>query len=235
MLLQRVILATFLASLAFNALASAGDPGWLSLPAALLGWYLADMLSGLIHMYMDYRLCTPGKRLNDIFFYEGSRESEEYLALLRERMATIGPFERISYDFKNHHPRPDALGRRPLWRLIGSTVILAALPLSLLGNLAALLWPLPGWIMAGLTSFLLGGGFAQYFHGSLHRPHNPWFVTLMRRTGLLMTPAAHQVHHDTLQRDFATNCGWSNPVINVLFRLLRDRGRLPDEGLTPSA
>ncbi len=235
MLRQKVILALFLVSLGGNALAALRDPAWLTLPALLLGWYLADMLSGLIHMYMDYRPCTPGKRLNDIFFYEGSRESEEYLAMLQDRMASIGPFERISYDFKNHHPRPDALGRRPLWRLIGSTVILAALPLSLLGNGLAAFWHVPGWIMAGLCSFLLGGAFAQYFHGSLHRQHNPWFIDLLRRTGLLMTPAAHQIHHDTLQRDFATNCGWSNPVINTLFRMLRARGHLPDEGLTPSA
>ena len=234
MLRQKVILALFLASLGANALAAVRDPAWLALPALLLGWYLADMLSGLIHMYMDYRPCTPGKRLADLFFYEGSRESEEYLGMLRERMATISPFERISYDFKNHHPRPDALGRRPLWRLIGSTVIVAALPLSVLGNGAALVWPVPGWIMAGLTAFLLGGGFAQYFHGTLHRQDNPWFVPALRRIGLLMTPVAHQLHHDTLQRDFATNCGWSNPVINALFRALRQRGWLDDAGLTPS-
>ena len=90
------------------------------------------------------------------------------------------------------------------------------------------------WIMAGLTAFLLGGGFAQYFHGTLHRQDNPWFVPVLRRIGLLMTPAAHQLHHDTLQRDFATNCGWSNPVINALFRALRQRGWLDDAGLTPS-
>ena len=50
-----------------------------------------------------------------------------------------------------------------------------------------------------------------------------------------MTPAAHQRHHDTLQRDFATNSGWSNPVINRLFLALRARGYLRDEGLVPGA
>lgn len=235
MLRQRLILALFLLSVGVNLAATLRDPHWLALPAMLLGWYLADLLSGLIHMYMDYRPCPPGKRLADLFFYEGSRESEEYLTLLRERMTGIGPFERISYDFKNHHPRPDALGRRPLWRLIGSTVIAAALPLSLAGNLALWFWPVPGWIMAGLVAFLLGGGFAQYFHGSLHRDHNPWFITMLRRLRLLMTPAAHQIHHDTLRCDFATNCGWSNPAINWLFRTLRARGYLDDAGLVPVA
>ncbi|MBS0480788.1 MAG: carotenoid synthesis regulator CarF [Proteobacteria bacterium] len=235
MLRQFVILTVFVLSVAVNLGLTLRDPSWLAVPAMLIGWYLADLLSGLIHMYMDYRPCTQGKRLNDIFFYEGSRESKEYLDMLRDRMATIGPFERISYDFKNHHPRPDALGRRALWRLIGSTVIVAALPLSIAGNVAGWLWPVPGWIFAGLVAFLIGGGFAQYFHGSLHRQDNPWFITAMRRTGLLMSPAAHQIHHDTLQRDFATNCGWSNPVINRLFNALRARGMLDESGLVPSA
>jgi len=234
MLHQRLILSVFLISITVNVMVAATDPHWLMIPAALAGWYLADLMSGLIHMYMDYRPCTPGKRLDDIFFYEGSRESEEYLAMLRERMASIGPFQRMSYDFKNHHPRPDALGRRPLWRLIGSTVIVAALPLSLAGNVVGWFLPVPGWLMAGLVAFLLGGGFAQFFHGALHRQHNPWFIGAMRRAGLLMTPAAHQLHHDTLKQDFATNCGWSNPVINRLFKALHERNLLDETGLTPS-
>ena len=208
---------------------------WLVLPALLVGWYLADFLSGLVHMYMDYRPCPPGKRLNDLFFYASSRESAEYQAMLRERMAAITPLERLVYDFKNHHPRPLALGRRSLWRLIGSSVIIAALPISLGLNAALLVWPVPGWFAAGVFAFLVGGGFAQLFHASLHRDRNPWFITAGRRLGLLMTPAAHQVHHDTLQRDFATNCGWSNPVVNRLFNALRRRGYLEDAGLVPSS
>jgi hypothetical protein len=128
MLLQRALLWTFLASLAGNLAFALADPRWLAVPAMLLAWYLADLLSGLIHMYMDYRALRAGMGLDAIYFYAGSRESPEYEALKRERMARLNPFEQIAYDFKNHHPRPEALGRRSLWRLIGSTVIAAALP-----------------------------------------------------------------------------------------------------------
>ena len=234
LLLQRIILTLFLVSLTLNLGGALGDPGWLSLPAALVGWYIADLASGLVHMYMDYHPCPPGKRLDDLFFYAGSRESAEYQAMLQERMQRISPFERLVYDFKNHHPRPDALGRRPLWRLIGSTVIIGALPISLACNLAWLLLPVPGWVPAGVASLAIGGAFAQYFHGSLHRADNPWIIGALRQAGLLMTPAAHQIHHDTLQRDFATNCGWSNPLINLVFKGLRARGYLGDEGLVPT-
>lgn len=231
-----LILLLFLVSLAANvAFGVIGHAGWLTLPALLAGWYLADLASGLVHMYMDYRPCPPGARLHDLYFYAGSRESAEYQAMLRERMAAISPLERLVYDFKNHHPRPLALGRRALWRLIGSTVILAALPVSLALNLALLLVPVPGWLSAGVVAFLIGGAFAQLFHASLHRESNPAVIRWGRKLGLLMTPAAHQLHHDTLQRDFATNCGWSNPVVNRLFLALRRRGYLDDAGLEPSS
>jgi hypothetical protein len=237
---QRLILGGFLVSLAINVgamfgLLGQGGFGWASLLALLVGWYLADLASGVVHMVMDYRPCPSGKRLADLYFFEGSRESDEYLALLDARMRSVTALDRLVYDFKNHHPRPDALGRRTLWRLIGSTVLVAALPLSLALNLAVLVAPVPGWISAGLVALLGGGAFAQYFHGSLHRDANPWFIVALRQLGLLMTPAAHQLHHDTLKRDFATNCGWSNPLINFVFAGLRRRGYLDDAGLVPGA
>lgn len=230
---KRIILGVFLLSLAGNTVAAIAHFTWLSILGLLAGWYLADMASGVVHMLFDYRPCPPGKRLNELYFYTGSRESEEYLALVREKMAHVSAFDRLVYDFKNHHPRPMALGRRPVWRLIGSSVILAALPLSVLLNLAALWLRVPGWLIAMLLALIIGGAFAQYFHGSLHREHNPLPIVWLRRIGLLMTPAAHQLHHDTLQRDFATNCGWSNPVINRVFQSLRARGYLDDAGLVP--
>ncbi|MFC3173260.1 fatty acid desaturase CarF family protein [Novosphingobium bradum] len=224
----------FLSSLA-NALALAARPSWWIAPGLVAGWYLADLASGLIHMWMDYRPCPPGKRLNDLFFYAGSRESDEYQTMLRERMAAITPFERLVYDFKNHHPRPLALGRRSLWRLIGSTLIVGGLPLSLALNLTWALWPLPAGLAAAALAFTIGASFAQLFHAALHRERNPWPIALLRRLGLLMTPPAHQLHHDTLRRDFATNCGWSNPLVNRLFTTLRRRGYLDDSGLEPSS
>ena len=237
-LLARCAYAALALSLLFN-LWSVGVPGWAAIPAVLAGWYLADMMSGAIHMYMDYKPCPPGVGLDALYFYEGSRESPEYQAQFRATMARINPVERLVFDFKNHHPRPHALGRRNLWRQIGSTVIVATLPASLGLNLLCLLlpgtigWALPGWSVAGAITFLIGGTFAQYFHGTLHRETNPWFIRAMRRCGLLMTPQAHEIHHDTLARDFSTNCGWSNPVLNRLFAWVQRRGGMDRRGLEP--
>ena len=222
----------FVASLALN-LWFAGVPDWHWIPAALAAWYIADLLSGVTHMYMDYRPCTPGLGLDRMFHYAGSRESADYLALRDSVLPRISPFERLVYDFKNHHPRPDALGRRPFLVQIGSTILLVSLPMSILLNLVSVVGPLPGWFIAGAVVLIVGGTLAQYFHGTLHRPDNPWIVRAMRRSGLLMTPEAHALHHATLRQDFATNTGWSNPLVNVVFRMATKRGWLSEAGLEP--
>ena len=225
-------MALFLVSLALN-LWLAGMPDWRWVPAVFAAWYIADLLSGLTHMYMDYRPCTPGAGLAEMFHYLGSREGEEYIALRQRVLPRISPFERLVYDFKNHHPRPEALGRRPLLVQIGSTILFVSLPASVLLNLVAMLLAIPGWFVAGAVVLIVGGTLAQYFHGTLHREENPWIVLAMRRAGLLMTPQAHAVHHATLRRDFATNTGWSNPLVNRIFGAALARGWLDETGLEP--
>jgi len=222
----------FVLSLALN-LWFAGAPDWRWIPAALAAWYVADLLSGLTHIYMDYRPCTPGVGLDEMFHYAGSRESADYLTLRDRVMPRISPFERLVYDFKNHRPRPDALGRRSFVVQIGSTILFVSLPVSILLNLLCLALAVPGWLIAGAIVLIVGGTLAQYFHGTLHRVDNPWIVRAMRRVGLLMTPEAHALHHATLRQDFATNTGWSNPLVNAIFRVATSRGWLTEAGLEP--
>jgi sterol desaturase/sphingolipid hydroxylase (fatty acid hydroxylase superfamily) len=148
-------------------------------------------------------------------------------------MPKLGPLERLIYDFKNHHPRPDALGRRSARVHLRSTSLFATLPFALLANLAFLLLPLPLWLLAGTLSFIIGATFAQYFHASLHRTDNPRAIQILRDYRLLMRPEGHVRHHATLTCDFSTITGWSNPALNVLFNALRKSGRMRDEGLIP--
>jgi len=222
----------FVLSLALN-LWFAGAPDWRWIPAALAAWYVADLLSGLTHIYMDYRPCTPGVGLDEMFHYAGSRESADYLTLRDRVMPRISPFERLVYDFKNHRPRPYALGRRSFVVQIGSTILFVSLPVSILLNLLCLALAVPVWLIAGAIVLIIGGTLAQYFHGTLHRVDNPWIVRAMRRVGLLMTPEAHALHHATLRQDFATNTGWSNPLVNAIFRVATSRGWLTEAGLEP--
>jgi hypothetical protein len=205
---------------------------WALIPIALLAWYVADAQSGLIHMYMDYRPCTANLGLKELFFYQGSRASKDYQELLQTTMRRVSFFERVVYDFKNHHPRPNALGRRNFEQQTLSLSIFL-LPYSLISNL--ILWSghLPDLLALGLIIFLTGSMLTQYFHGTLHRDNNPWIINLMRRAGLLIKPHAHDVHHATLDCDFATISGWSNPLLNRVFHHIQRRGGFDRKGLEP--
>lgn len=232
-MLPRLAIGVLFCLLAFDAAWALSMPSLWMLPAMLVGWYCADAMSGIVHMYMDYRPCPPEIGLDRLFHYEGSRESDDYLALRDAAFAQIGPFERLVYDFKNHHPRPDALGRRSMEVQVGPTALFTTLPFMIAANLAFLLLPPPGWLLAGMVAFAVGASFAQYFHGTLHRADVPLAIRGMRRLRLLMRPQDHVLHHETLTRDFSTINGWSNPPLNLGFRLLRRIGRLRDDGLVP--
>lgn len=229
-----LILVIFWLSLAANLIFVLQTFGMWSVPAMIVGWFFADMASGIIHMTMDYWPCRPGIGFDKLYFFSGDRSSQEYQAIRTRVMAQAGPFQRLVYDFKNHHPRPEALGRRSIQVQIGSTVALLTLPVSIALNLWCVLDNPPDWLVAGLVTFIIGGTLAQYFHGTLHRNDNPWIISTMRRCRLLMTPDAHQKHHDSLRRDFATNNGWSNIILNPVFRFMYDRRWFTDAGLEPT-
>jgi hypothetical protein len=229
-----VLVGLFLVSLAANAWMIGPVFDWRMIPAALAAWFVADLMSGVVHMYMDYRPCVPGVGLAEIYFYQGPRESEDFLALQARVYARINRFERLVYDFKKHHPFPDLLGRHGAWHLMKAPVMFVTLPLSLALNVAGLIRPIPGWMMVGLVVLLIGGSLAQYFHGTLHKTRSPAVIVALRGVGLLMRPRAHAHHHATLTEDFSTVSGWSNPLINLVARALRRRGLLDEAGLEPT-
>jgi hypothetical protein len=210
------------------------EPSLWSIPAVVVGWYLADLLSGVVHFLLDYLPCPEGQGLDRLFQYTGgSRGKEPYLSMRREVMAGVGPWGRILFDFKCHHPRPHVLGRRTLVVLIRPALIFGGIPSALALNVACALLPVPFWLVAGLIALIFGSVLSQYFHGTVHRGKNPWFIAPLRRARVLIRPEAHAVHHRTLDRDFATVNGWSNPVVNRIFAWCRGRGWLADEGLEP--
>ena len=230
----RLLFALFFATLALDLWRIGDRFDWLMLPAAFAGWWLADMLSGVVHMYMDYRPCTPGMGLADLYFWPGSRDSQEFAERQAQVYARISTFERIVYDFKKHHPMPDLLGRHGLFHLMKAPTFFVALPISLVVSLIFLVWQAPGWLIVGTVVLLVGASLTQYFHGSLHRERSCFAVRAMRRLGLLMSHDAHARHHEALVRDFSVISGWSNPAVNVLVRVLLQRGLLDEAGLEPT-
>jgi hypothetical protein len=207
---------------------------WRVLPAALVGWFLADLVSGLVHMYMDYRPCEPANGLKDLYFWEGPRDSPEFMARQAEVYGKISLFERIVYDFKKHHPFPDLLGRHSFLHLMKGPTFALVLPVSVAMNLVFLAFRPPAWLLVGVAVLLLGASMTQAFHGALHRDDVGLALRLSRRARLVLSRRAHQLHHDTLTQDFAVINGWSNPLVNLCAAILLRLRVLHSDGLEPT-
>jgi Lipid desaturase domain len=228
------LFALFFVSLGADLALIGPHPDWRMLPAALVAWYAADLVSGLVHMYMDYRPCIPGTGVRELYFWEGPRNTPEFYALQAAVYSRISLLERIVYDFKRHHPNPELLGSRSMFYLMKEPVLLSLLPVSLILNLVFVLVPTPGWLIVGVVVFIIGASMVQVFHSSLHRQKVGFGFRLMRKLGLLMSVPAHQLHHDSLAKDFSVISGWSNPVVNLFATFLLRIGALRPEGLEPT-
>ena len=228
----RFAVAVFCLVFAFDVVALARDPSWTILPGLFVGWVVIDFCSGLVHMLLDY-VPVPARMRLDLLYFAPNRVTPEYQRQREEILGAIGPFWRIAHNFKYHHPRPNALGKRTLKQLCAETLYFAALPAALALALAAIFAPPPPWAMAAGISMVIGALFIQYFHSTLHRREPPGFIVVMRRLHLLMTPEAHQLHHDVQDNSFAIIAGWTNPLLDRIFRRLVAMGICRAENLEP--
>jgi hypothetical protein len=231
---NRLLFTLFFMSLALDLALAWPSLDWRVLPAALVGWFAADLVSGLVHMYMDYRPCRPASGLKDLYFWEGSRDSPEFMARQDEVYGQISLFERIVYDFKKHHPFPDLLGRHSFLHLMKGPTFLLVLPASLTLNLVFLAFRPPAWLLVGVVVLLTGAAMTQAFHGALHRDDVGLCLRMLRGARLVMSRRAHKLHHDTLTQDFAVINGWSNPLVNLCATTLLRMRVLQSDGLEPT-
>jgi hypothetical protein len=114
----RLLLGLFFASLAFNIMRITGPVDWRMIAAPLAGWWFADFLSGLVHMWMDCRPCVADDALKELHAWVGSRASDAFMARQAEVYDGLKTFERIHVAFKKHHVTPDVVGHLPLFHLI---------------------------------------------------------------------------------------------------------------------
>ena len=231
---SRLLFALFFLSLGLDLLLAGARLDWRVLPAAIAGWYLADLVSGLVHMYMDYRPCIPGTGLRELYFWEGSRDTPEFLAKQDEVYGRISRIRTARLRFQEASSDAGPVGAAQL--------VAPHEGAGIRHHAAGFARPQcrfstgsgAGWLLIGVVVLLLGSSMTQGFHGTLHREDVGPVICVMRRLGLLMTASSHKYHHDTLTRDFSVISGWSNPVVNVATSFLLRVGALRSEGLEPT-
>lgn len=185
-----------------------GAPWWPLVPAALLGYLSADLLSGAAHWFCD------------TFFDENTPIIGDVL---------IRPF-------RDHHIHPQRITQYRFVEqdttnfLIMIPLLAAALQHDLSGNdlLPALSWSI---FVGGLA---LGSYGTNVFHKWAHAQRVPKGVRWLQRYQLILAPDRHHTHHADHSRSFCVTSGWMNAPLDAIgffSRLEAAARRL--KGLTP--
>jgi len=158
------------------------------------GWIAADFVSGFVHWLGD----TWG----------------------REDWPLVGAS--LIRGFREHHTDPVAITRHDFVETSGS-ISLALVPVLLVALLA------PREVMRGgiavifLTIFSLGMLLTNEIHKSAHRDKVCRPLAWLQRTGLILSPAHHAVHHTApFDSCYCISAGWLNPLLDAIgfFRAL---------------
>ncbi len=171
---------------------------WCAVPwmwlAVLGAWIAADFISGFVHWLGD----TWG----------------------REDWPLVGTS--LIRGFREHHLDPRAITKHDLVETSGS-ISLALVPVLLVALIAPI-EPLRGEIaVVFLTMFSFAMLLTNEIHKSAHREKVCRPVAWLQRTGLILSPARHAVHHAApFDRCYCISAGWLNPLLDAIgfFRAL---------------
>lgn len=188
--------AWLLATLAFHvayALTPADLP-WLGL-AALVGYLMADFLSGLVHWAAD--------------------------TLGTERTPFLG--QNLIRPFREHHFDAEGITHHDFIETNGNSCLLA-FPISGAAVVWIPAEPslvFYGCAMSGITMFFMV--LTNQFHKWAHNQSPPGIVRALQRFSLVLARDHHDVHHTAPHRThYCITTGWLNPVLDGLrfFRVL---------------
>ena len=191
--LSGVVASTLLFATLFGRMVvvlASGASTWLALPAFLLGYLFADLVSGTAHWFCD------------TFFEEDT--------------PVIGKI--LIQPFRDHHVHPQRITRFRFIEQDTTNFFLMLPPLALAfwfgapvsGNVATLVG------CSGLLGLATGLFGTNLFHKWAHLPNPPILIRWLQRSGLILGRERHQRHHGDYGRGFCVTSGLMNPLLDRL-------------------
>lgn len=177
-------------------LSISGIPPLFWLIGILAGAYCADLISGLIHMYIDFGISNHKNPIHKELF-----------------------LSRV-----HHHQleRPAKLNYASLWfsPALYSFIVLALLPgllVIMLPSLAHQNWLGPFWLSV-LWFSSVSQVFHAFAHGKAKHPFAKKVIRILQKCRLMIPPKIHGKHHSEIDCNFSVLNGWSIPLLNFVFK-----------------
>lgn len=109
--------------------------------------------------------------------------------------------------FREHHTDQLAITRHDAVE-VNATSAMVVLPTLGLGHWLALSHPFLATFALWIS---IGGIMTNQIHSWAHRPHNAWWIKVLQRTRVVLSPEAHALHHDKPYSDhYCITTGWLN-------------------------
>lgn len=200
---------------------------WLSFILALYaGLWAADFISGLIHLYIDYRPLNYARGIDRLYDYQGDRGSREFIEMKAEIMQHANWFDHVVYAFKIHHRNASSNRDKPYRDFFTEFVALASI-LLLCSLFVSWIFPASPW-SAYLAFFDVIVSMAALHadhihvcaHGSTSMPWGTKAVKWLQKYHLIYSYQTHALHHKDGKSGFCFVTGHANFAVDWICRRL---------------
>ena len=201
----------------------------------LLGLYLADLVSGIVHLCLDYEVGTNADlRRHAEFSIDNVKVFEAKDPLFKEAKKR----DQYLWNFHVHHDAVWPAADPPFELFMqmfrpGSPYYIASVALACIGVLPpsfARFW-LFGVAVGMITQFTHFGAHARHRNLIKGFP-GAKLICFLQDHHILLHPETHRSHHIHFDRDFCILNGWANPVVNRLRKFGTCIGFWPKEAPT---
>ena len=178
--------------------------------------FLVDLISGILHLILDYADTGPLLRHTIALSYDEVHEIRRSSWRFHQSSLWL----QTVWNFQSHHcaPYPEHDNQLVETAWIATPTLLATLVQYAVGWLDASHCRVWVWVM-------ILGHCVQACHFLSHqRVHRgveslPPFVRRLQDAGLMLHPDIHRRHHASFDCDFCIFNGWANPVVNLAYRV----------------
>ena len=162
---------------------------WPVLVALALGWAAADLVAGSVHWFCD--------------------------SFFSPETPILGP---VILRFRDHHVHPQHIVELGFLEQDINNILLALAPVAWMGwrDLPATGMPGVLFVSAFIFTLTLGTSTTNLLHKWAHDPDPPAVARWLQRTGLVLSPEHHGIHHRDYSRGFCVTSGWMNRVLDPI-------------------
>lgn len=205
---------------------------------------LADLVSGLWHLYVDYYPLNYKLGYDKLLFYEDDRKSPAFMELSGMIVPKGTVMDRQAYFFKLHHkwPRKDKTinnlfldtAYAAYAALIYSCILLTLAGVEFFHDVAILNIPFnyPEIIIFWLFVAVFAAN-VEYIHQSVHFPEDypigGKVIGFLQKIGMIYKTEVHERHHRGDGGGFCFVTGHANFIVNKLISLLLKKGVITQE------